>query len=58
MKHDIKIKDALVEVTKFRNPMDVLSFIEELDLIPVEDEKKTSSRIRKQSNRRNSWHVY
>lgn len=51
-------KGSLVELTKFRNSSEMLALIEELELFPVRDKKYTSSRTRKQSNKRNSWRTY
>ena len=55
--HGKSIKGSLVELTKFRNSLEVFALIDELDLDPARNEKRIS-RSRKQSYRRNSWHVY
>lgn len=51
------IKGSLVELTKFRNSSEVFALIDELDLDLARNEKRIS-RSRKQSYRRNSWHIY
>lgn len=48
------IKGSLVELTKFRNSSEVLALIDELDLIPVREEKR-KSRSHKQSYKRSFW---